>query len=181
MAADYTITATETTLPGEMPTAEVVDALTPLNLSFLDIVETSSYSGSSGGVAPPGGGPVFPALAPSSRTFTQGVQPISIFQTYSGLENRVLLGANQFGLTLELAFQNLTEAEYNLIFAHYIATQGSYQDFDLSAEVLAGMSSTAYLQPTNYTYRYASPPSVQWVAPGIGTASVQLTASVPFT
>ena len=121
----------------------------------------------------------FPALAPSSRTFTQGVQPVSTFQTYSGLENRVLLGANQAGLSLSLAFQNLTEADFNLIFAHYVEAQGSYQDFNLSNEVVAGISDASYIQPATYTYRYAGPPSVEWVAPGIGNASVSLIGMVP--
>jgi len=91
----------------------------------------------------------------------------------------VLLGANQIGLSLSLGFQNLTEAQYNLIFAHYLAVQGGYLDFNLSPEVLAGVSSSTYLQPASYTYRYAGPPSVQWTSPGVGSVSVDLVASIP--
>jgi len=176
MAADFTITATETTLPGGMPTAEVGSGV----FALITVLEADGAPNSSSSASvPPAAGVDFPALAPSARTFTQGSQPFSTFQTYSGLENRVLLGANQIGLSLSLGFQNLTEAQYNLIFAHYLAVQGGYLDFNLSPEVLAGVSSSTYLQPASYTYRYASPPSVQWTSPGVGSVSVDLVASVP--
>jgi hypothetical protein len=123
--------------------------------------------------------PDFPALAPSSRTFTQGVQPVSTFETYSGLENRVLLGANQARLSLSLGFQNLTETQFNLILDHYEQAQGGYDTFALSSQVFAGITDTSYISPASYVYRYAAPPSVAWVSPGIASVSVELVGLVP--
>jgi hypothetical protein len=118
----------------------------------------------------------FPAIKPSSRTWTPGSQPVQSFTALSGYEARVLLGPNPIGATLSLGFQNLTEAVFLQISAHYATAQGTYETFDLPVDAFAGITSYSGITPTGYKWRYSAPPSVEWVAPGIGNVSVSLLA-----
>jgi len=54
--------------------------------------------------------------------------------------------------------------------------KGTYEAFDLPDELFAGMTDYAGVTPTDYKWRYASAPTVEWTAPGIGNASVTLLA-----
>jgi hypothetical protein len=118
----------------------------------------------------------FPSIKPSSRTWTPGSQPVQSFTALSGYEARVLLGPNPIGATLSLGFQNLTEAVFLLITNHYATAKGTYEDFDLPADIFAGMSSYSGVTPSGYKWRYSAAPTVEWTAPGIGNASVSLLA-----
>lgn len=118
----------------------------------------------------------FPSIKPSSRTWTPGSQPVQSFTALSGYEARVLLGPNPIGATLSLGFQNLTEAVFLQITSHYATAKGTYEIFDLPADVFAGMTSYSGITPSGYKWRYSGPPTIDWVAPGIGNASVSLLA-----
>lgn len=118
----------------------------------------------------------FPAIEPSSRSWTPGSQPVQSFTALSGYEARVLLGPNPIGATLALGFQNLLEAAFLQITSHYATAKGTYEAFDLPAAVFAGISSYSGITPSGYKWRYASAPTVEWTAPGIGNASVTLLA-----
>ena len=118
----------------------------------------------------------FPSIKPSARTWTPGSPPVQAFTALSGYEARVLLGPNPIGASLQLGFQNLTEAVFLQITNHYLAADGTYQIFELPAETFAGMTSYSGVTPTGYKWRYAGPPSIEWTAPGIGNASVSLVA-----
>lgn len=118
----------------------------------------------------------FPAIKPSSRTWTPGSQPVQSFTALSGYEARVLLGPNPIGATLSLGFQNLTEAVFLQIISHYATAKGTYEVFDLPADAFAGMTSYSGVTPSGYKWRYSGPPTIDWVAPGIGNASVSLLA-----
>lgn len=121
----------------------------------------------------------FPSIEPSSRAWTPGSQPVQAFTALSGYEARILLGPNPIGASLGLSFQNLTESVFLQITDHYAVAKGTYEVFDLPAEVFAGMTSYAGVTPSEYKWRYAAPPSIDWVAPGIGNASVSLVAVKP--
>lgn len=118
----------------------------------------------------------FPSIKPSSRTWTPGAQPVQSFTALSGYEARVLLGPNPIGASLSLGFQNLTEAVFLQITNHYATAKGTYEIFDLPADVFAGMASYSGVTPSGYKWRYSGPPSIEWTAPGIGNASVSLLA-----
>jgi len=118
----------------------------------------------------------FPSIEPSSRSWTPGSQPVQSFTALSGYEARVLLGPNPIGASLQLGFQNLTESLFLQITSHYATAQGTYEIFDLPADVFAGMTSYSGVTPSGYKWRYAGPPAINWVAPGIGNASVSLVA-----
>lgn len=118
----------------------------------------------------------FPTLKPSVRSWTPGSQPVQSFTALSGHEARVLLGPNPIGASLSLTFQNLLEADALLITAHYATAQGTYETFALPANTFAGMTNYGSVTPSGFSWRYAAPPAVEWIAPGIATVSVSLLA-----
>ena len=118
----------------------------------------------------------FPSIAPSSRSWTPGSMPMKSFNTFSGYEARVLLGPNPIGTSLALGFSNLLEDQLLQITEHHIVAKGSFEIFDLPETVLAGMTNYWKVTPLCFQWRYAGPPSIDWVAPGIGNVSVSLLA-----
>lgn len=118
----------------------------------------------------------FPAIAPTARSWTPGARPLSTYSSLSGYEVRVQHGNTSIGTSLSLSFANLTEAIGKQITDHYLTAQGSFETFALPAEVFAGMSNYDYITPSGTIWRYAGPPSVSYVAPGIQSVSVELMA-----
>lgn len=118
----------------------------------------------------------FPEIAPSARTWTPGSQPLQTVTTLSGYESRVLLGPDPVGTTLVVSFQNLQEVLLLQITDHYALARGSFETFQLPAAIFAGMNDYSSVTPVNRSWRYASAPTIDWVAPGIGNASVSFVA-----
>jgi hypothetical protein len=118
----------------------------------------------------------FPALKPSSRSWTPGSWPVQAFNTLSGYETRISLGSKPIGGSLSLKFSNLKEADLLKITDHYNSAQGVTRTFSLSTDVFAGMTNSGKVTPSGFSWRYAAPPSIDWVAPGIGNISVALVA-----
>lgn len=96
------------------------------------------------------------------------------FNTLSGYEARIIVGAKAVGASLKIGFENLRESDVLAITNHHIVAKGSYDTFALPADVHAGMSSYGTVTPASSSWRYASAPAVSWVAPGIATVSVTL-------
>jgi hypothetical protein len=104
-------------------------------------------------------------------------QPVATaFVSSSGYEVRVLQGAASVGQQLALSFTNLLEAKGKEITDHYAAMRGSFETFDLPAAVYGGMSSYGHIKPAGSLWRYASPPKVQYVVPGVVSVEVELLA-----
>lgn len=118
----------------------------------------------------------FPEIAPSMRSWTPGNQPMQSLVSLSGYEARILLGPNPVGATLSLSFENLKEAVGKQITDHFALAKGLFETFDLPAVIFAGMSSYDYITPSTTTWRYAGPPAVSYVSPGIQSVSVELIA-----
>ena len=114
----------------------------------------------------------FPALEPSGRTWVPGSQPVKSFVTLSGFESRVMLGSEPLGTSLQLSFQNLTEAAVIAITNHFGLAKGTFESFALPDEVFAGMATPDSVTPAGQVWRYTGPPSVAWVAPAIANVSV---------
>ena len=120
----------------------------------------------------------FPALIPSSRTFTPGLYPHSEIPTLSGLQTRVMTSNVQLNQMLRLSFAALTETEMLSIRAHYIGQQGRFLSFTIPDNLLSGMSTPASFTPTGYSWTYVAPPQISDVACGRYDVSVEL-ATVP--
>jgi hypothetical protein len=112
---------------------------------------------------------LFPALAPSARGWQPGSPPVGVFTSMSGYETRMQYGSAAIGATLSLTWTTLTEAQIWQIIDHHQSAAG-VEAFQLPAAVFAGMSR----YPWGATWRYSSPPSVTWLAPGLGSVQLDL-------
>lgn len=118
----------------------------------------------------------FPALKPSSRSFTLGMVPVNSFASVSGKETRVILGDTMHGHTVSLSFSNLQEPAVKQITDHWYGQQGTALAFSLSSAVWAGWAEYASAISANQQWRYTGAPKVQAVSPGIMNLSVELVA-----
>jgi len=94
----------------------------------------------------------------------------------AGYEVRIMTGSIAVGHRLTLQYTNLLEAACNQITDHYALANGTFELFDLPAAVFGGMASYGHIKPANNRWRYASPPTVNYVSPGIQSITVDLVA-----
>jgi hypothetical protein len=102
----------------------------------------------------------FPALIPSSRTFTPGEYPATAFSAFSGVQNRVRHSNVLIAAQLQLSFIGLPEADMLAIWQHYANRQGAFKSFALPAEIVSNSSITDYV-PDIYLWRYTGPGVVE--------------------
>jgi hypothetical protein len=121
----------------------------------------------------------FPALTPSSRSFTPGRHPHSEIGTLDGLQTRVRTSNVVLDQRLRLTFLGLTEAQMLNIRTHYLGQQGRFTSFAIPNALLSGMSTPASFTPTGYSWIYASQPQVTDVACGRHDVSVELVTIPP--
>jgi len=120
----------------------------------------------------------FPALVPSSRTFTPGEYPATAFSGYSGAQNRVRHSNVFLAAQLRLSFLGLTQAQMLDIWNHYNGRRGEFRSFPLPAEVVSYGSITDYV-PGTYLWRYAGPGSVEDLPCGGHNVSLTLETVPP--
>ena len=122
----------------------------------------------------------YPDLKPSGRTFDPGNWPVRTYNAQSGAEVRLIYGSKRFGLKLQLSYTNIPDTDAELFLQHYEEVLGTYKTFQVTAtnrvEVLAGWggSNNALTPPTGVDWRYAQPPQVVSVRPGVSTVTVSL-------
>jgi hypothetical protein len=118
----------------------------------------------------------FPTIQPTSRAFNPGDYPIKTFKSQSGTETRILYGSQRTGMTMELNYENIADADAASFMTHYDEVRGSYQTFAVPSAVRAGWSgSSSSIDVTgSNAWRYDSPPSITAVCPGRSSVSVQL-------
>ena len=102
----------------------------------------------------------FPSLIPSTRTFTPGDVPNVNFVSLSGMASGFRRGNRRIAQGLSLSFQRLTQAQIDLIIAHYIDRQGSFDIFYLSPEVWSGYTTPPVPLISDFAWQYAGPPSI---------------------
>jgi len=120
-------------------------------------------------------GVLFPLLRPTSRRYKPGKRPSTIFEAQNGATTLVEFGTQQVNAELELEFQNITDENAALILDNYDSiTQNNWVLFD-GERGLSGMSSTLQGSiETGYQslrWRYAKPPEIESVFPGVSTVS----------
>ena len=104
--------------------------------------------------------PTFPAIAPSSRTFTPGEYPHAAFTALSGEQSRVRHSDAVVGGSVDLTFTRLTEEERSLIEQHYLGQQGEFLAFSLPPETFSGFDPYDFLEGAGQ-WRYAEPPEIE--------------------
>ena len=127
----------------------------------------------------------FPALRPTTRTFTMGDYPSKTYTSLSGVIFKRAFGNRQTGYTLNLIFKNIGDTTELLensgtvkrIIDHYNSADGTYDKFTLPNRMFAGIDDDLeeLLQaPIDISWRYAAPPQVQSVKAGVSTVTVRL-------
>lgn len=120
----------------------------------------------------------FPALIPTSRSYTPGVFPEQQFQAQNGAVVRVRYGNQRYSSSLSLTFANITDSNAALILQNYVDVMDddNYAEFTTS-NVAAGVSTglVPWIRETNslLKWKYASPPSVTSVKPGLSTVTCE--------
>jgi hypothetical protein len=102
----------------------------------------------------------FPALVPSTRTFTPGDVPNVKQVSLSGMTSGFRRGNRRIAQGLSLSFQRLTQVQLDLITAHYVDQQGSFEIFYLSPEVWSGYTTPPVPLLSDFAWQYAGPPSI---------------------
>jgi hypothetical protein len=102
----------------------------------------------------------FPALIPSSRTFSPGDFSQTAFRALDGFEGRVRHSNAMSSSTLRLAYVGLTEQDMLSILLHYQDSQGVFLSFALPPDTLSGLTAGDFTL-SGFSWRYASPPAVQ--------------------
>lgn len=115
----------------------------------------------------------FPAVIPSTRAHTPGTYPVSSYAATSGKEARLRHGNRIVGQQLTLSYDNITEAEWLQLRAHYLAHEPLRRSFNLPAAVLDGESSDQF-EAQGYSWIYAGPPDADDTQPDIHSVSVPL-------
>jgi len=123
-------------------------------------------------------GPDFPSLVPTSRSMVPGDFPSKTFSSQSGIQSTVQYGSRRSGQTLELVYDNCSEANAAAIYDHYLACKGTIYFFGVLEGAKSG-NSTFHLgdssasasnrysaAPFGMRYKYAEPPQFTSVKPG---------------
>ena len=127
----------------------------------------------------------FPNIVPSSRQFTMGEIPTATYQSLSGAVFRRAYGNRQTGHSLRLEFKNIGDRNaiktnsgtaYQIV-SHYNSCKGTLESFSIPDRIFSGMNNDleGLIQaPANVKWRYAAPPQVQSIKPGVSTVLVSL-------
>ena len=120
----------------------------------------------------------FPALVPSSRSYSPGVFPEQQFQAQNGAVVRVRYGNQRYSSSLSLTFANILDADAASILQNYVDVMDddNYAEFTKD-NVAAGADESLipWIRETNslLKWKYASPPSVTSVKKGLSTVTCE--------
>jgi len=116
----------------------------------------------------------FPSIAPSSRNFSPGNYQVKTFKSQSGSETRVLYGSKRTGMQLALSYKNISDANAELFLDDFDAQKGTYTAFAINEELKSGWEGNSDALDSSDKWRYAAPPKVTQVKPGISNVQVNL-------
>ena len=122
----------------------------------------------------------FPSLKPTSRSYSPGKYPQTEFQAQNGAMTVVRFGNRRVESKLSLTFSNIPDAEASAILQHYELVNGNWGSvLFLPFTADAGIEDATlsnYMKErggSGLQYRYASPPSIQSIYPGISSVSCE--------
>ena len=121
-------------------------------------------------------------IAPSSRSYKAGEYPQEVFESQNGSKSIIRYGNKAVNATLSLGFTNISDADALSIVTNYKSVNSDWdyvvfgttrgmqgvEDKDLRAEIYGDSEGTRW--------RYAGPPSVTSVQPGINNVSCSFVA-----
>lgn len=124
----------------------------------------------------------FPAITPSSRSFTPGVYPQKSYRSLNGAVIKRTFGNSPYGAKLSLEFQNISDDNVVILLNHYRTETAANRRFLLSTNVTAGMSAglvtLANASVDNLWWEYEGAPEVTSVRPGRSTVTISLAGEI---
>jgi len=123
----------------------------------------------------------FPSgLKPTSRSYRPGKFPQVAFEALNGATTMIRYGQKPYNAQLTLTFANIDDADAARIANHYEERMATFSNVTFSgADGLAGLGSTLSVQVSEFAsglkWRYAEPPQVESVYPGISTVTCTFT------
>ena len=125
----------------------------------------------------------FPSLNPSSRSFSPGEYPQTVFEAQNGAKTIIRYGNRQVNAKLTLGFTNITDFEVLLILDHYkdVNEKWDYSTFSI-ARGLTGIEHSFVLahikspEAGALRWRYSSAPQYTSVFPGRSNVSCSFVA-----
>jgi hypothetical protein len=118
----------------------------------------------------------YPTLTPSSRSYSHGDWPVKTYSAMNGAEVRILYGDRRTNPTFNLNYQNIPDSQASAFLEHFNSVTGTFSTFQLPTSVLTGYrGDVAAFDPENsLRFRYAEPPKIDSVKPGVSSVSVSL-------
>ena len=126
----------------------------------------------------------FPSdLAPSSRSFTAGEYPQTVFEAQNGAKSVIRYGNKSVNAKLTLGFTNISDASANELINNYISVNSDWDYITFAAHRgLQGIEHTFLKDQiingasNGLRWRYDGPPKVTSVQPGINNVSCKFVA-----
>jgi hypothetical protein len=116
----------------------------------------------------------FPALVPSMRTFTPGEYGHTPWRTMGGRQSQSRHSNAITNQRVRFTFLGLSQAQRDLIKAHWINRRGRALLFSLPSQVWSGTTDPTVFTPPGYAWRYASRPTILDVPCGLHDVTVEL-------
>ena len=125
----------------------------------------------------------YPSIAPTSRSYTAGNWPVKNFNAQDGAEVRILYGSRRYNHAVRLTYENIPDTIAELFMQHYFEQLGTYKTFGVAMDttkITAGWEGSAnfYNAGVRTQYRYANPPQMTSVYPGVSTMQIELLATL---
>ena len=117
----------------------------------------------------------FPSLTPTSRRVTQGQYAVKRFNSIAGTGTSRAYSSQPFNSSLELSFDNISDASALLIITCFESARGTFAALMLPSSIWDGMDLTLRdaLQ-RDYTWRFAEQPVLASGPSGISSVTVRL-------
>lgn len=123
---------------------------------------------------------VLETCGPTKRTFKPGVFATKRFTSISGAGTQRLYGSKAFDATMRLSFM-LNDADTCKVLDCWNDAKGSYDTIELPEKFLAGSSPVLDCGVPDYlNWRWAEPPSVESLQPGLSRVQINLIATLDF-
>lgn len=122
----------------------------------------------------------FPALVPTARSYSPGNYPQTQFTAQNGAVTVMRYGQHRVNASLQLEFANISDDKAALILSNYeqVNRTWDYVQFS-SANATAGAKTnlaTYFAEGNRLRYRYAEPPEVRSIQPGISSVTCRFNA-----
>jgi len=123
----------------------------------------------------------FPSgLKPTSRSYRPGKFPQVAFEALNGATTMIRYGQKPYNAQLTLTFANIDDADAARIISHYEERMATFSNVTFSGnDGLAGLGTALSVEMGEFAsglkWRYAEPPQVESVYPGISTVTCTFT------